>query len=129
MEMIVNLNKEYGMGIILITHDLGVVAQHCKRAMVMYLGQIVEEGDVETMFKHPMHPYTKGLIKSVPTTKTDKDKPLYTINGVVPKLSEAGDGCRFCDRCEHATERCFHECPALKTAGEEGHNVRCFLYE
>ena len=129
MEMIVNLNKEYGMGIILITHDLGVVAQHCKRAMVMYLGQIVEEGDVETMFKHPMHPYPKGLIKSVPTTKTDKDKPLYTINGVVPKLSEAGDGCRFCDRCEHATERCFHECPALKAAGEEGHNVRCFLYE
>lgn len=129
MEMIVNLNKEYGMGIILITHDLGVVAQHCKRAMVMYLGQIVEEGDVETMFKHPMHPYTKGLIKSVPTTKTDKDKPLYTINGVVPKLSEAGDGCRFCDRCEHATERCFHECPTLKAVGEEGHNVRCFLYE
>lgn len=129
MEMIVNLNKEYGMGIILITHDLGVVAQHCKRAMVMYLGQIVEEGDVETMFKHPMHPYTKGLIKSVPTTKTDRGKPLYTINGVVPKLSEAGEGCRFCDRCEHATERCFHECPSLKAAGEEGHNVRCFLYE
>lgn len=129
MEMIVNLNKEYGMGIILITHDLGVVAQHCKRAMVMYLGQIVEEGDVEAMFKNPLHPYTQGFIKSVPTTRTDKSKPLYTINGVVPKLSEAGKGCRFCDRCERATERCFHEQPQIKAVGEKGHNVRCFLYE
>ncbi len=128
MEMIVNLNKKNGMGIILITHDLGVVAQNCKRAIVMYLGQIVEEGEVAALFKNPLHPYTQGLIKSVPTTKTDKNKELYTINGVVPKLNEAGEGCRFCDRCEKATERCFCEKPEL-TNEADGHNVRCFLYD
>lgn len=129
MEMIVELNKTYGMGIILITHDLGVVAQHCRRAMVMYLGQIVEEGSVDEMFNRPKHPYTMGLIRSVPTTKTDRTKELYTIKGVVPKLNEAGSGCRFSDRCEYATERCFIEKPELKNTETQGHRVRCFLYE
>lgn len=129
MELIVELNKTYGMGIILITHDLGVVAQNCKRAIVMYLGQIVEEGSVEELFKHPKHPYTQGLIRSVPTARTDRTKDLYTIKGVVPKLNEAGPGCRFSDRCEYATERCFTEKPELEGTESEGHNVRCFMYE
>lgn len=129
MDLITELNKTMGMGIILITHDLGVVAHTCQRVVIMYLGQIVEEGLVEEIFKHPLHPYTKGLIKSVPTTKTDSSKELYTIKGVVPLLNEAGPGCRFCNRCEYATERCKTEQPQLYGTDVEGHNVRCFRME
>lgn len=129
MDLITELNQTMGMGIILITHDLGVVAHTCQRVVIMYLGQIVEEGLVEEIFKNPLHPYTKGLIKSVPTTQTDSSKELYTIKGVVPLLSEAGEGCRFCNRCEYATERCRKEKPQLYGTNIEGHNVRCFLME
>lgn len=129
MELIMQLNKTMGMGIILITHDLGVVAHSCQRVVVMYLGQIVEEGYVEDIFKNPMHPYTQGLIKSVPTTKTDSKEKLYTIKGVVPALGEAGEGCRFYNRCEYATERCKNCKPQLYATGEEKHNVRCFRHE
>ncbi len=129
MDLITELNQSMGMGIILITHDLGVVAHTCSRVVIMYLGQIVEEGYVEEIFKNPLHPYTKGLIKSVPTTKTDRTKELYTIKGVVPLLNEAGDGCRFCNRCEYATERCRKEKPELYGTQTKDHNVRCFLME
>lgn len=129
MELITELNKKYGMGIMLITHDLGVVANSCNRVVVMYLGQIVEEGTVDEIFKNPMHPYTQGLIKSVPTTKTDSSKKLYTIKGVVPLLSEAGEGCRFYNRCECATEQCKNCKPELCSTEIDGHKVRCFNYE
>lgn len=129
MELITELNKKYGMGIMLITHDLGVVANSCDRVVVMYLGQIVEEGTVDEIFKNPMHPYTQGLIKSVPTTKTDSSKKLYTIKGVVPLLSEAGEGCRFYNRCECATEQCKNCKPELCSTEIDGHKVRCFNYE
>ena len=129
MELITELNKKYGMGIMLITHDLGVVANSCDRVVVMYLCQIVEEGTVDEIFKNPMHPYTQGLIKSVPTTKTDSSKKLYTIKGVVPLLSEAGEGCRFYNRCECATEQCKNCKPELCATEIEGHKVRCFNYE
>ena len=129
MDLITELNQSMGMGIILITHDLGVVAHTCSRVVIMYLGQIVEEGYVEEIFKNPLHPYTKGLIKSVPTTKTDRTKELYTIKGVVPLLNEAGDGCRFCNRCEYATERCRKEKPELYVTQTKDQNVRCFLME
>lgn len=129
MELITELNKKYGMGIMLITHDLGVVANSCDRVVVMYLGQIVEEGTVDEIFKNPLHPYTQGLIKSVPTTKTDSSEKLYTIKGVVPLLSEAGEGCRFYNRCEHATEKCKMCKPELCTTDIEEHKVRCFKYD
>lgn len=129
MELITELNKKYGMGIMLITHDLGVVANNCDRVVVMYLGQIVEEGTVDEIFKNPLHPYTQGLIKSVPTTKTDSSKELYTIKGVVPLLSEAGEGCRFYNRCEYASVKCKSCKPELRSSTVEGHNVRCFVYE
>ena len=129
MDLIVELNQKMGMGIMLITHDLGVVAHTCQRVIVMYLGQIVEEGMVDEIFKNPSHPYTKGLIKSVPTTNTDVSRKLYTIKGVVPLLSEAGEGCRFCNRCEMATEKCRTSKPHLYSMKNEGHRVRCFLYE
>lgn len=129
MDLIVELNKKMGMGIMLITHDLGVVAHTCSRVIVMYLGQIVEEGMVEEIFKNPAHPYTRGLIKSLPSADTDSKEKLYTIKGVVPLLSEAGDGCRFCNRCEYATEKCKTQKPKLYSANAAGHNVRCFRYE
>lgn len=129
MELITELNKKYGMGIMLITHDLGVVANSCDRVVVMYLGQIVEEGTVDEIFKNPLHPYTQGLIKSVPTTKTDSSEELYTIKGVVPLLSEAGEGCRFYNRCEHASVKCKNCKPELCSSSVKGHNVRCFIYE
>lgn len=128
MDLIVELNKKMGMGIMLITHDLGVVAHTCSRVIVMYLGQIVEEGMVDDIFKNPSHPYTQGLIKSLPVSDKDSKEKLYTIKGVVPLLSEAGEGCRFCNRCEYADDKCRTCQPELYSTNVEGHNVRCFLY-
>lgn len=125
MDLIKNLNKELNTGIILITHDLGVVAQTCQRVVIMYLGQIVEEGSTEDIFKRPLHPYTMGLIKSIPTLSSDKDKELFMIKGTVPSLSQVPKGCRFCARCPKATERCKEEMPELVTISET-QKVRCF---
>lgn len=125
MDLIKNLNKEFDAGIMLITHDLGVVAQTCHRVIIMYLGQIVEEGNVNDIFDHPLHPYTKGLIRSIPTLDTPKDEKLFMIKGTVPALTEIGEGCRFCERCPHATERCKKESPELVTVNET-QKVRCF---
>ncbi len=125
MDLIVDLNQKYNMGIMLITHDLGVVAQVCQRVIIMYLGQVVEEGDVRSIFHHPLHPYTDGLLRSVPNIKGKRSDALYMIKGTVPALGEVQKGCRFCDRCEYATERCRQEMPELTEPGE-GRKVRCF---
>lgn len=128
LDLIVDLNKKLDMGIMLITHDLGVVAQVCQRVIIMYLGQVVEEGTVEEIFANPKHPYTMGLIHSIPTLKTKKGEELYMIKGTVPALGQEITGCRFCERCEYATESCKVEAPELVDIGE-GRKVRCHNYE
>ena len=124
MELIVKLNRQMDMGVILITHDLAVVAETCSRVAVMYLGQIVEEADVEQIFDNPLHPYTRGLIQSIPQLEGVRQKRLYMIKGMVPLLSQIPEGCRFAPRCEFATDECRKCMPRLTEAGE-GHRVRC----
>lgn len=124
MKLIVDLNKQFDMGIILITHDLGVVAQTCHRVVIMYLGHIVEEGTVEDIFDRPLHPYTSGLIKSMPAIDTDKTKELYMIKGTVPSLNKVGKGCRFYGRCPYETDKCRDEAPELVQSNET-QKVRC----
>ncbi len=124
MELIVKLNRQMDMGVILITHDLAVVAETCSRVAVMYLGQIVEEADVEHIFDNPLHPYTRGLIQSIPQLEGVRQKRLYMIKGMVPLLSQIPEGCRFAPRCEFATDECRKCMPKLTEVGE-GHRVRC----
>ena len=125
MELIVRLNEQLNMGVMLITHDLAVVAQTCSRVIVMYLGQIVEEADVLTLFDHPCHPYTEGLMRSIPRMEGDRTKPLYMIPGTVPLLSQIPTGCRFAPRGAYATERCRQETPQLTPVSDK-QSVRCF---
>lgn len=127
LKLMKNLNDNYQTSIMLITHDLGVVAQVCERVIVMYSGKVVEEGDVKSIFNDPKHPYTKGLIKSVPNVKKRAEK-LYSIPGNVPKPGSIKQGCRFHARCEHVMERCISENPTLRQVGD-GQLASCFLYE
>lgn len=127
LKLMKQLNKELNTAIILITHDLGVVAEVCDRIIVMYSGKVVEEGDVQTIFKNPQHPYTKGLIQSVPDMR-NKQQRLYSIPGNVPRPGSVNQGCRFAARCEFAMNRCWSENPDLYVT-QEGHQTRCFLHE
>ena len=124
------LQKETGTAIILITHDLGVVAEMCDRAAVMYAGEIVEQTDVKTLFAEPKHPYTRGLIGAVPVPGEILDE-LATIPGSVPNLIELPEACRFSPRCgakdEHGCVLADRVHPDLRSAGDE-HLVRCWLY-
>ncbi|ULT57921.1 ABC transporter ATP-binding protein [Neobacillus drentensis] len=122
-----DLNKKTNTSIILITHDLGVVAEICERVIVMYAGQIVEQGDVRTILKNPRHPYTKGLLKSVPELSGKKER-LYSIPGTVPMPGTIQHGCRFAPRCSEAFSRCQEEEPKLRKMENDKHEVRCFLY-
>ena len=126
MELIVELNRQLDMGVMLITHDLAVVAQTCSRVVVMYLGQIVEEADVQTLFAEPLHPYTHGLMASIPRLTGQRSDRLYMIPGVVPLLNQIPTGCRFAPRCPYADERCRQQMPDLTACGAEGHKVRCW---
>jgi peptide/nickel transport system ATP-binding protein len=126
LNLMKKLNRETGTAIMLITHDLGVVAQMCKRVVVMYGGKVVEEGDVSTIFKNPQHPYTVGLIKSVPDLRVTKNR-LYSIPGNVPKPGSVKTGCYFAERCDRAMEKCHSESPELITTSDH-HHVRCWLY-
>lgn len=127
------LCNDFGTSIILITHNMGVVAEVCDYVYVMYAGKVMEQAETFELFDHTMHPYTKGLLKSIPRL-TENPKRLYTIEGVVPNLLKLPQGCSFCNRCGEATERCFLEKPGLYEAGCAGdqgcggHEVRCFLY-
>ncbi|WP_110928354.1 ABC transporter ATP-binding protein [Bacillus massiliglaciei] len=127
LELMKKLNQDTETAIMMITHDLGVVAQMCQRIIVMYAGRIVEEGSVQTIFQNPKHPYTIGLIQSIPDMRTKKDR-LYSIPGNVPKPSAKQLGCQFAPRCEHAMEQCLSKTPDLKDF-EDGQRVRCWLYE
>lgn len=130
LELMKKLQKELGMGIILITHDLGVVAETCDTVAVMYCGQIVETADVKTLFNHPRHPYTKGLMDSIPSfdsTTGGKKERLQTIEGMVPSLFNLPAGCNFQDRCAHVTDACrgINGDPQL-TEMSPGHMAACF---
>jgi peptide/nickel transport system ATP-binding protein len=130
MELLTKLQKELGMSIMLITHDLGVVAEACHEVVVMYAGRVVERADAETIFGSPKHPYTQGLLRSVPSFGTaEKDrKRLETIPGIVPNLLQLPKGCRFQDRCSKVVERCKAEEPNLvQLRTENKHLVRCFV--
>lgn len=127
LELMKALNEDLDTSILLITHDLGVVADICTRIVVMYAGKVVEEGDVRTIFNHPQHPYTEGLIKSVPDMRQKQDR-LYSIPGNVPKPGTVTQGCKFAPRCPYAFDRCTKENPELLDT-EDGHSVRCFLHE
>jgi oligopeptide transport system ATP-binding protein len=112
LELLLQLKRDLGMAIVLITHDLGVVAGLCERVMVMYAGRIVEEGPVDAMFEAPTHPYTLGLLRSTPRLE-EQVAALATIPGQPPNLQALPPGCAFNDRCPYAFERCIAERPAL----------------
>jgi oligopeptide/dipeptide ABC transporter ATP-binding protein len=131
LDLMRGLQRDSNTAVILITHDLGIVAEMADRVAVMYAGEIVEETDVQTLFAEPKHPYTQGLIGSVPILGQLKDH-LNTIPGNVPNLVDLPQGCRFADRCgarvEAGLEKCTVEKPELLEVGER-HRVRCWLYE
>ena len=122
-----DLNKKTNTSIIFITHDLGVIAEICERVIVMYSGQIVEQGDVRTILKDPQHPYTKGLLKSVPDLRKKKEI-LYSIPGNVPAPGTIQTGCRFAARCSDVFGECHQAAPELYKTEKAGHEVRCFLH-
>ena len=128
LALMVDLQKELGMGLILITHDLGVVAQTAQRVIVMYAGKKVEEADVETLFANPRHPYTRGLMASIPELPTMGNKAgarLTEIPGTVPALTRLPKGCAFAPRCKLAIDRCHQEYPPLQDFGGE-HFAACW---
>ncbi|MCC3649456.1 ABC transporter ATP-binding protein [Cytobacillus oceanisediminis] len=129
LSLMKDLNEKLDTAIVMITHDLGVVAEVCERVIVMYAGKIVEEAPVEEIFKNPKHPYTQGLLQSVPDVREKKER-LYSIPGNVPKPGSIKTGCRFAARCEFVHDRCMTESPPLYNANNaEQHIVRCFLHE
>jgi peptide/nickel transport system ATP-binding protein len=126
LALMLDLQKELGMGLILITHDLGVVAQTAQRVIVMYAGKKVEEADVETLFANPKHPYTRGLMASMPAVLGAKaNARLVEIPGMVPSLTRLPKGCAFAPRCELAIARCREEYPPLEAQGED-HLAACW---
>lgn len=124
LELLANLKKEINASVVLITHDLGIVAQIAQRVMVMYAGQAVESTDVNTIFKNPQHPYTIGLLKSIPVIGQEEEK-LYNIKGSIASAKHYPNGCRFSPRCEYAINKCMESIPDLKEL-EKGHFVRCW---
>jgi oligopeptide/dipeptide ABC transporter ATP-binding protein len=110
----------------MITHDMGVIADVADDVIVMYAGQIVESDTVEGIFDNPLHPYARGLLKSIPRMDKDEEE-LYSIQGVVPSLKDMPKGCHFCNRCEYCTERCKNEAPPVVNM-KGGKQVRCWQY-
>ena len=127
LELLRDLQAEYGMSIIFITHDLGVIAELASRVVVMYAGRVAEEASVEALFKSPLHPYTKGLLASIPRLESESKSVLPTIPGVVPSIDELPVGCRFSNRCEFAQDQCSQAKPALESANEE-RKVACLRW-
>lgn len=124
LELIGKIQKELGMAVMYITHDLGVVAETCDRVMVMYAGRIVEKATVHDLFRQAAHPYTQGLLKSVPRLHAKKER-LHSIEGMVPHFAEMPIGCAFHPRCPYADEQCVKERPVLQTVGTQ-HEAACW---
>jgi oligopeptide/dipeptide ABC transporter ATP-binding protein len=127
LDLMRELQDDFGSAIIMITHNLGVISQVADYVAVMYLGKIVEYADVQTVFHHPVHPYTIGLLNSVPVFGRKGEKVLVPIEGMVPTPTEIIPGCAFAPRCPRATERCEREQPNLQQV-EPGHQVACWTY-
>jgi oligopeptide/dipeptide ABC transporter ATP-binding protein len=127
LDLMRELQDDFGSAIIMITHNLGVVSQMADYVAVMYLGKIVEYANVQTVFHHPVHPYTVGLLNSVPVFGRKGEKVLVPIEGMVPTPTEIIPGCAFAPRCPQATERCEREQPNLQEV-EPGHRVACWTY-
>ena len=126
LKLMRSIQKEMGMSIMFITHDLGVVAELCSRVLVMYGGLIMEEANIYDVFENPLHPYTMGLIASIPDINQDKSKKLQPIIGSPPDMIHPPEGCPFAPRCPYACRICLHQLPPVFSAGE-GHKSRCWL--
>lgn len=127
LDLMRDLQQKRDMTIMLITHDLGVVAEMCDRVVVMYAGQVVEEAEVEVLFDRPKHPYTIGLLDSIPDMDEECEY-LLSIGGTVPSPGQMPQGCRFAERCNKALDKCIHQAPPLFQL-EDGSKSRCWLYE
>ena len=124
LDMMRDLKAKLGTSVILITHDFGVVADFCSSVAVTYAGEIIERGSVDRIFNNPSHPYTQGLFNSLPSLETTSRR-LKPIKGLMPDPSDLPAGCRFCERCDYATERCAKAAPEV-TEIEPGHFVKCY---
>ena len=129
LDLIYKLREEFHMGGMLITHDLGVVSEVADRVVVMYCGQVVEQAEVTELFEKPLHPYTLGLLASIPRIEDDDNERLTTIRGTVPNPLHLPTGCPFSDRCNRCTERCRQEMPQLKPVPGTDRMCRCFVVE
>jgi oligopeptide/dipeptide ABC transporter ATP-binding protein len=145
MELLASLQQRLGLAILLITHDLGVVAEFCERVVVMYTGRVVEEAPVRDLFANPAHPYTRGLLKSLPSVSKQSDDAarrtaaeasssynppagrLATIKGMVPPITKLPQGCKFNPRCPDVMDICLGNEPARMIVGP-GHDARCYLH-
>jgi len=128
LELMRELQRDLGMAVMLITHDLGVVAEMCDEVTVMYLGEVVEYGDVDSVFHNPLHPYTKALLRSIPRLGYSKEKELEPIEGMVPDAFNRPSGCPFHPRCTVSSRACAEAHPSMVTM-ENGQMVRCARYE
>ncbi|MEG2936582.1 MAG: ABC transporter ATP-binding protein, partial [Clostridium sp.] len=126
LKLMNDLKEKTNTAIMLITHDLGVIAQMADDVIVMYAGKVVESAPVDELFRNPQHPYTKGLLASIPSLDQDKER-LHSIDGVVPNPFHLPNGCYFAPRCEFAKPECATKMPLVTKWGED-HMVRCFLY-
>jgi peptide/nickel transport system ATP-binding protein len=124
LELIKDLQAEMGMSVIMITHDLGVIAETCNKVVVMYAGKVAESANVHELFEHPAHPYTQGLLASIPRLDTTPKSRLPVIEGMVPGLRDLPPGCRFSNRCSHASEICTQSVPQSQQVSES-HSVSC----
>ncbi|WP_163266171.1 ABC transporter ATP-binding protein [Chelativorans alearense] len=129
LDLLEEMKERFGMAIMLITHDMGVIAESVQRVVVMYAGRVVEEASVDQLFDRPLHPYTQGLIRSIPRIDlaAEKKSRLEAIAGVVPSLLDPPAGCRFAERCAFATPECTNAMPELREI-EPGHRVACIQY-
>ena len=126
LELIKNLSAQLGTAVIIITHNLGVVARYADRVIVMYAGKIIERGTAIDIYENPQHPYTQGLLDSVPRLDEDRKRKLESIEGMPPDLMNLPAGCAFQPRCKYAIERCVEETPPLLTVGD-GHTAACWV--
>ncbi len=127
LELMNGLQQEFGMAMILITHDLGVVAKSCSEAVVMYSGKVVEQAPVTELFERPRHPYTSGLLASIPRVRDEQLKQLPVIEGMVPDPLHLPAGCRFAERCDKANQQCLLSQPQLKAIGHAHGKVACYV--
>ena len=128
LDLMKNMQKEFGTSVILITHNMGIVAEIADSVAVMYMGRIVEFGTIKQVFTEPKHPYTKALMRSVPVLGMPKTKELETLEGSTPDASTVFTGCEFANRCRFAKEQCFNRFP-VDTVLENDHRVRCLMFE